>query len=471
MKIKYGLTFDDVLIVPKKSYVNSRNDVKVDTMLTKNIKMNIPLVSANMDTVTEAEMAIKMAKEGGIGIIHRFMSIEDQVSEVVKVKRSESFIIEEPYTFPNDKTVEEAKKFMKESNVGGLLVVNKNGKLAGILSRRDVLFADDKEVVSEVMTKNHDMVVVNKRISIEEARRILHKHRIEKLPIVDKEWNIKGLITSEDLRKVQEYPNALKDKKGRLIVGAAVGVKPEFLERAEELAKAGADVVVVDIAHGHSKLAIDAIKKIKKKIDIQVIAGNVATAQGTKDLIDAGADAVKVGVGPGSICITRIVAGAGVPQLTAIMKCAKEAKNVPIIADGGIRTSGDLTKALAAGASSVMCGNLFAGTDEAPGVTILRNGRKYKISRGMASFGAALGRKEREKQHEGVSDIVPEGVEAIIPYRGSAEEVIHQLIGGLRSGISYCGANNIKELQKNAEFIRITPAGIRESKPHDVEQV
>ncbi|NQV08655.1 IMP dehydrogenase [Candidatus Woesearchaeota archaeon] len=471
-KILYGLTFDDVLLVPKKSSVNSRKDVNVRTMLTKKISMNIPLVSANMDTVTESKMAIRMAKEGGMGIIHRFMRTEDQVYQVLKVKRSESFIIEDPYTFPQEKTVEDAKKFMKEFDVGGLLIVNKDNKLTGILSRRDVLFAENRFLVSDVMTKDHDMVVAQKKINIKEAEKILYKHRIEKLPIVDKNWNIKGLITSEDLRKVKENPLALKDKKGRLMVGAAVGVKPGFLERAQELVKAGADALVIDIAHGHSNLAINTVKKIKDNIkDVQVIAGNVATAKGTEDLINVGADAIKVGVGPGSICITRIVAGTGVPQLTAILKCAKEAKNIPIIADGGVRTSGDVTKALAAGASSVMCGNLFAGTDESPGLTILRNGRKYKVSRGMASYGAAFGRREREKSNEDVLDTVPEGVEAIVPYRGSAKEVIHQLIGGLRSGISYCGAKNIKEMQKNAEFIRITPAGVKESKPHDVEKI
>ncbi|MAG39098.1 IMP dehydrogenase [Candidatus Woesearchaeota archaeon] len=471
MKLRYGLTFDDVLLVPKKSSVNSRKEINVSSKLTKKIILNNPLVSANMDTVTESEMAIAMARKGGIGIIHRFLSLENQVSEVLKVKRSESFIIEDPYTFSQEKTILEAKAFMKEFNVGGLLIINRKNNLTGILSRRDVLFANDKQLVIEVMTKNSDMITINKKISIQKARKILHKYRIEKLPIVDDKGKIKGLITSEDIRKAYEYPLALKDEKGRLIVGAAVGVKKGFLERAIALKKAGVDVLVVDIAHGHSNLAINAVKEIKKNLDVEVIAGNVATAKGVKDLITAGADAVKVGIGPGSICITRLVAGAGVPQLTALFDCAKEAKKkgIPIIADGGIRTSGDLTKALAVGASSVMCGNLFAGTDEAPGVTILRNGTKYKVSRGMASFGAALGRKLRTGTD--TTENVAEGVEAIVPYKGRADEIIAQLIGGLRSGMSYCGSSNIKELQKNAEFIRITPASMKESKPHNIEKL
>ncbi|MBU1202080.1 MAG: IMP dehydrogenase [Nanoarchaeota archaeon] len=476
-KIKVALTFDDVLLVPKKTEVASRREITLSTNLTRNIKLNIPLVSANMDTVTESEMAIALAREGGIGIIHRFMSVEDQVLEVRKVKRSESFIVEDPYTLTKDKTVGFAREFMKQKSVGGLLIVDVNNKLEGILSRRDILFADDELLVSQVMTKNSHIISVQKKISFEEARKILHEHRIEKLPIVNKNNEVKGLITSKDLRKFEKHPLALKDDKGRLMVGAAVGVKTEDFERANELVKAGTDVLVLDIAHGHSKQAIKVIKELKKKFPkIDLIAGNVATAQGTKDLIVAGADAVKVGVGPGSICITRIVAGTGVPQLSAIINCSKEAKRlgVPIIADGGVKNSGDLTKALAAGASSVMCGNLFAGTDEAPGITQLRNGTKYKVTRGMASFGATLGRTARENgtiKDDDFSDVVPEGVEAMVPYKGKAQDVIKQLTGGLRSGISYCGARNIKEMQKNAEFIRITAAGVRESKPHDVELV
>jgi len=474
-KIKLGLTFDDVLLVPKKSDVKSRRDVNISAPLTKKILMRMPLISSNMDTVTEHKMAITMARAGGIGFIHRFMTQSQQVEEVMKVKRSETIIVDDPYTLPMNKNIAEAKLFMKTYGVSGLLIADKNNKLVGILSRRVVLFADDNEVVADVMTKNSDVVTVNRKIGFEEAKKILHKHRIEKLPIVNKNGYIKGLITSTDLRKIREYPNALKDKKGQLMVGAAIGVKEGFLERAQELVKAGADVLVVDIAHGHSDLAIKTIKTIKKNLAVDLVAGNVATTKGTRDLIEAGADAIKVGVGPGSICITRIVAGAGVPQLSAIISCVNEAKKkkIPIIADGGIKNSGDLSKALAAGASSAMCGNLFAGTEEAPGITILRNGRKYKVSRGMASFGAALGRKEREKNisDQSAKEIVAEGVEAMVPYKGSATEVIAQLTGGLRSGISYCGAKNIKGMQKNAEFVRITPAGVRESKPHDVEIV
>jgi len=471
--IKTGLTFDDVLLVPKYSSVKSRKEVDVTTSLSRNIKMNIPIISANMDTVTESKMAKRMAVEGGIGIIHRFLSVEDQVSEVLKVKRSESIIVENPYTFSPDKTVLEAKNFMKESGVSGLLIVDQNKKLIGVLSQRDILFVNNDCLISEVMTTN--VISVKNELSISDAKKLLFKHRIEKLPIVDDNGIIKGLITSKDIVKVQDHPLALKDNKGRLMVGAAIGVKHGFLERAEALLEAGADVLVVDIAHGHSNLAINAIKALKKKFTgVEVIAGNVATAKGTKDLIKAGADAIKVGVGPGSICITRIVAGAGVPQLSAIIACAKEAKKygIPIIADGGIKTSGDIVKALAAGASSVMCGNVLAGTTESPGLTILRNGRKYKVSRGMASFGATLGRNAREKESSNdLLDLVPEGVEAMVPYKGDAKEVLHQLIGGLRSGVSYCGAKTILQMQKNAEFIRITSAGIRESKPHDVDLI
>lgn len=470
-KIRVGLTFDDVLLIPKKSLLKSRKQVDVRTRLTKNISLNIPLVSANMDTVTESEMAIRMAREGGMGIIHRFMTVEEQVAQIEKVKRAETFIVENPYTIPIDKTVKEVREAMQEFGVSGFLIVDLKGKFAGILSRRDVLFADETDKVSFMMTPKHKVISIDKVESVQQVRELLHNHRIEKLPIINKKGEIKGLITSKDLRRIERHSLALKDRKGQLIVGAAIGVKPGDVERAKVLVKAGVDVLVVDIAHGHSTHAINMVKLLKKNFKVDVIAGNVATAKGTADLIAAGADGIKVGVGPGSICITRIVAGAGVPQLTAILDCAREAnkKNVPIIADGGVKTSGDLTKALAAGASCVMCGNLFAGTDEAPGLTILKNGVKYKVSRGMASFGAALGRKAREDNDSSMEEVVPEGVEAMVPYKGSAKDVIKQLIGGLRSGISYCGSKNIKEMQKNAELIRITPAGLRESKPHDVE--
>ncbi|MEM2855583.1 MAG: IMP dehydrogenase [Candidatus Nitrosocaldaceae archaeon] len=473
MSIREGLTFDDVLLVPKRSHIISRKDTDLRTRLSRNISLNLPIISANMDTVTEANMAITLAREGGIGIIHRFMSVEQQVEEVKKVKRSESIIIEQPYTILPTSTIYEAKNMMKNLGISGLLVVDENNKLIGIVTRRDVQFESDKKKISSVMTKS--IIKAKSNISIEEAKELLHKHRIEKLPLVDEKERVTGLITAKDIKKMEEYPLASKDKKGRLLVGAAVGVKGDFMERTEALLDAEADVIVVDIAHGHSENAINAMRMIKKAFpDCELIAGNVATGEGTKDLIEAGASAVKVGVGSGSICITRIVTGSGVPQLTAIMDCAKVAKDydVPIIADGGIRNSGDITKALAAGASSVMVGSLLAGTDESPGANITKNGKKYKIYRGMASFYASLGRKFREEGEvsidEDLNDYVPEGVEALVEYKGSVIEIVRHLAGGLRSGLSYCGATNIQELQRNATFIKMTTAGYIESMPHDV---
>jgi len=431
-----------------------------------------------MDTVTEANMAIAMAREGGIGIIHRFMSVEQQVNEVRKVKRAENIIIEQPYTIRQEQSLAEAMELMEEYNVSGLLVVDSDGKLVGILTRRDVMFesrvrAGEKRVY-DAMTKN--VITAKHTITLDEAKDILHKYRIEKLPLVDEHNRVKGLITAKDILRREQYPLAAKDRKGRLLVGAAVGVKGDFMERTERLLDAGADVIVVDIAHGHSENAINAIKMIKKAYpDCELIAGNVATAQGTKDLIENGVDAVKVGVGSGSICITRIVTGSGVPQLTAIMDCARVAReyDVPIIADGGIRNSGDITKALAAGAETVMIGSLLAGTDESPGVSITKNGKRYKIYRGMASFYASLGRRMREEGalniEDDLNDYVPEGVEALVEYKGSVVEIVRQLAGGLRSGFSYCGARNIEELHRNAEFIRMTMAGYIESMPHDVK--
>ncbi|GIU71920.1 MAG: inosine-5'-monophosphate dehydrogenase [Candidatus Nitrosocaldaceae archaeon] len=474
MDIREGLTFDDVLLIPKRSGVISRKHTDLSTRLSRNISLNLPIISANMDTVTESNMAIALAREGGIGIIHRFMTVEQQVEEVEKVKRSESIVIEQPYTISPSNTVADAKTIMKKFGVSGLLVVDKEGKLVGIVTRRDVQFESDNKKINNIMTKS--VIKAKYGISIDEAKELLHKHRIEKLPLVDEKNRVKGLITAKDINKMEEYPLASKDKKGRLLVGAAVGVKGDFMERTEALLEAGADAIVVDIAHGHSENAINAMRMIKKAFpDCELIAGNVATAEGTKDLIDAGADAVKVGVGSGSICITRIVTGSGVPQLTAIMDCAKVAKeyDVPIIADGGIRNSGDITKALAAGASSVMVGSILAGTDESPGVSITKNGKRYKIYRGMASFYAALGRKYREEgglsMEEDLNDYVPEGVEALVEYKGSVIDIIRHLAGGLRSGLSYCGARNIIELQKNATFIKMTTAGYIESMPHDVK--
>ena len=473
-----GLTFDDVLLIPKRSKVTSRKNIDVSTKLTPSIKLHIPIVSSNMDTVTESEMAILMARLGGIGIIHRFLPIEEQIREVKRVKRAEGFVIEKPYTTEASASAQEAFEFMKDRGVSGLIVINEEEKIQGIITQRDFLLLDDlkKFKVKDLMTK--DVITAPQGITIEEAKEILREHRIEKLPLTDKNGRLVGLITSKDIVKRLEFPQASKDEKGRLRVGAAVGVRGDYLERSEALLEADTDVLVVDVAHGHSDLAINAVKKIKAEFpEAQVIAGNVATREGTEDLISAGADGIKVGVGPGSICITRLVAGAGVPQLTAIMDAADiaEAHNIPLIADGGIRRSGDVVKALMAGASTVMIGSLLAGTTESPGFPILRNGKRYKVIRGMASLGATIGREYREKKgsfdEEDVAQVVPEGVEALVPFKGSAAEVVHQLVGGLKSGISYCGGNNIEEARRNAEFIQITSAGYKESKPHDVEIV
>ena len=475
MDIREGLTFDDVLIVPKRSPIVSRSQTDLRTKLSRNITLNIPIISANMDTVTESGMAIALAREGGIGIIHRFMAIEDQVDEILKVKRSESVMIEQPYTIKPDMSVAEAKKVMAEYGVSGLLV-EEEGKLAGIITRRDITFEkNNKRKVSEVMTK--EVITAKDGLTIEQAKEILHKQRIEKLPVIDDKRRIVGLITSKDILKMEQYPHASKDRKGRLLAGAAVGVKGDYLERTEALLEAGADVLVVDIAHGHSENAINTIHMIKKAFpSCELIAGNVATGDGANDLIKAGVDAVKVGVGSGSICITRVVTGSGVPQLTAVIDSVKVARdhNIPVISDGGIRNSGDITKALAAGSSSVMVGSLFGGTDESPGKTLVKNGKKFKMYRGMASFYASLGRKYREEgaqviDSDDLNDYVPEGVEAMVPYKGSVVEIVRQLAGGLRSGLSYCGAKTIPEMQKNAEFIKMTSAGYIESQPHDVD--
>ena len=475
MDIKEGLTFDDVLLVPKRSPVISRTQTDLKTKLSRNITINIPLVSANMDTITESGMAIALAREGGIGIIHRFMTIGDQVDEVLRVKRSESVMIEQPYTIKDDMKVHDAKKMMLEYGVSGLLVETEDRTLDGIITNRDIIFEKNMErKVAELMTKN--VITAKYGTTMEQAKEILHKHRIEKLPVVDDKKRIVGLITSKDIMKMDQYPSASKDKKGRLLVGAAVGVKGDFLERTEALLDAGADTIIVDIAHGHSDNAINTVNMIKKAFpNCELIAGNVATGEGARDLITAGVDAVKVGVGSGSICITRVITGSGVPQLTAVTESVKVSReyDIPVISDGGIRTSGDTTKALAAGASSVMVGSMFGGTDESPGKTLVKNGKKFKMYRGMASFYASLGRKYREEglqvvDSDDLNDYVPEGVEAMVPYKGSVVEIIRQLVGGLRSGLSYCGAKTISEMQNNAEFIKITPAGYIESQPHDV---
>ena len=474
--IRDALTFDDVLLVPKRSSIHSRKDVDLSTRLSRNIKLNIPIVSANMDSVTESAMAISMAHNGGIGIIHRFMPVERQVEEVLKVKRAESVIIEEPYTIWPSATMSDAKRLMQEKGISGLLVVDANKKLLGILTARDLLFEDnDLNRVSELMTPMKSLHTASADASIDEARQLLRKYKLEKLPLVDEEGRLRGLITSKDMVTLAERPQACKDSKGQLTVGAAVGIREGYIERARALVEAGVDVLVVDVAHGHSDRVLNVVRKLKKELSqVDVIAGNVATPEGTKDLIDAGSDAVKVGIGSGSICITRIVTGAGVPQLTAVLECAEAAieSGVPIIADGGIRNSGDITKALATGASSVMIGSMLAGTEESPGVTVMRNGRKYKIHRGMASVGASMKRGTEEAEDEAaLLEYVAEGIEAFVPYRGTSHEILAQLAGGIRSGLSYCGAKTLAELRQNASFVRLTSAALKESYPHDVESV
>ncbi len=477
--MKIGLTFDDVLLIPKRSAVVSRQDVSTATLLSRHIPLNIPIVSANMDTVTESRMAIAMARAGGIGVIHRWMSTERQAAEVARVKRAESFVVEKPYALAPSATLGQAQAMMTQHGTGGLLVLHPDGRLAGILTTRDIRFETDPErLVAELMTPRERLVTAPPGTTLEQAMALLHRYKIEKLPLVDADDQVHGLITAKDILKRALHPHASKDNKGRLRVGAAIGVRPGFLDRAAALLAAGADVLVVDIAHGHSENAIRAVGALRQRFgNIEIIAGNVATAQGVRDLVEAGVDAVKVGVGSGSICITRVVTGFGVPQLTAIIECAAAGRElgVPIIADGGIRTSGDIAKALAAGASSVMIGSALAGTQESPGITVIRNGRKYKVSRGMASLSATLSRPaegpDEEVEEVEWEKVVAEGVEATVPYRGSVDEVLQQFVGGLRSALSYCGALDIAELAKKAEFVQITNAGLRESGPHDVEQL
>ena len=476
MSIREGLTFDDVLLVPKFSDITSRSQTDLSTRLSRNIKLNIPLISANMDTVTESTMAVTMARQGGIGIIHRFLTIQEQANQVLKVKRSGSVMIENPYLVSQDETISTALDIMTEKEVSGLLVVDSESKLVGILTERDVLFEppDSAKLVKELMTK--DVITSKPGINVDEAKDILKNNRIEKLPLIDDDQKIHGLYTTQDILNTENYPIASQDSKGRPLVGAAVGVKGDFLERTEALLEAGTDAIVVDIAHGHSENAISTVKNIKKAFpDCELIAGNVATAQGVEDLVKAGVDAVKVGVGSGSICITRVITGSGVPQLTAVLDCAEIGKkyDIPIISDGGTRTSGDATKALAAGASSVMLGSMLGGTDESPGSTISKNGKRYKIYRGMASLAAARGRKSKETGlidlGDDLNDYVAEGVEAFVPYKGSVTDILTQITGGIRSGLSYCGGHTIEQMQENAEFIKMSGAGFAESKPHDVD--
>lgn len=479
--LRLGLTYDDVLLQPKYSTISSRKQVDVSTQLSRHIRLSIPIVSANMDTVTEAAMAIAMARMGGIGVIHRFMTIDQEVAHVRKVKRSQGWIIEEPYTIYPDQTVADARKLMQAHSISGLPVVDEQNKLLGILTARDILFAPETASVAARMTPRGRLITAPPGVDAESARLTMDEHRLEKLPLVDEHGYLRGLMTSKDLQRSVQFPHLTTDERGRLRVGAAIGVIGDYLERAEALVEADADVLVIDIAHGHAEHALKAVEAVRQRLgDVELIAGNVATGDGARDLASAGVDAVKVGVGPGSICITRLVAGVGVPQLTAVFDGAQAVSDleIPIIADGGIRQGGDVTKALAAGASTVMVGSLLAGTQESPGVTITRGDRRYKVARGMASAEAALYRVQRQDAEKGwaeweadVRDIVPEGVEAAVPYRGTAEEVVFQLVGGLRSGMSYCDALTLQELRKNATFIRITEAGRQEGRPHDVEML
>ncbi len=473
--MREGLTFDDVLLQPKFSNIRTRKEVSTKTRLTKNISINVPIISANMDTVTESAMAICMAELGGMGIIHRFLTIEQQVKEVVKVKRAHNFIIHDPYTIEDNANLDEVKELMRTRGVHSLLVINSDKRLQGIVTTRDMLFEDDHSIsVSSVMT-NLEKLIYKKvnhysEVDFEEAKKILKTHKLEKLPLIDETGHIKGLITVKDIEKRLEFPNAVKDDKGRLMVGAAIGVKNDFLERTGELVKVGVDVLVIDIAHGHAQNLLDTLYKVKSDFpDVDIIAGNVATKHATLDLISAGADAVKTGIGGGSTCSTRLVTGSGVPQLTAVLDSCDAAiyKDIPIISDGGIRYSGDIVKALAAGASSVMLGGMFAGCEESPGQTRIKDGQKIKVYRGMASYDAAASRLNAEKGYDvSLDDYVPEGIETVMPYKGRVKEVMEQLVGGLRSGMSYLGVNNIEDMRKNADFIKMSPAGWSESKPH-----
>jgi IMP dehydrogenase len=467
------LTFDDVLLVPAYSEVLP-NEVDVSTYLTPKIKLNIPLISAAMDTVTEAKTAIAMAQEGGIGIIHRNLDIASQAAEVEKVKKYESGMIVNPLTVRPYHKVREALDIMLKHNITGLPVTEENGKLVGIITNRDLRFEKNLDFrVDRLMTPKEKLITVREGITLESAKELLHKYKIEKLPVVDDEFRLRGLITMKDIEKIEKHPNACKDEMGRLRCGAAVGVGPDREERIEALLRVGCDVIVIDTAHAHTKRVIDSVVSTKSNFrKIELVAGNVGTAEGAEALIKAGADAVKVGVGPGSICTTRVIAGIGVPQITAVMDVGKVAQryDIPVIADGGIKYSGDITKALAAGAYSVMIGNLFAGTDEAPGEVVLYQGRTYKVYRGMGSIEAMKkGSHDRYAQDEMIeAKLVPEGIEGRVPYRGPIGGIIYQLVGGLRAGMGYTGCRTVEELRKNARFIKVTHAGLRESHVHDV---
>jgi IMP dehydrogenase len=470
--IKEALTFDDVLLEPAKSDVLP-SEVSIATRLTRNIPLNLPLLSAAMDTVTDSRMAIAIAQQGGMGIIHKNMTIEEQADEVDRVKRSESGMIVNPITMSPDQKIHEAMEVMKKYKISGLPITSE-GKLVGILTNRDLRFETRlNKKISELMTKEK-LITVPIGTTLEKAESILHRHRVEKLPVVDDKYNLKGLITVKDIQKKIAYPDACKDSLGRLRVGAAIGVTGDYAERAEALVKAGVDVLAVDTAHGHSTRVIEAVKRIKKKFpEIDLIAGNVAVDEGAAALAGAGADAIKIGIGPGSICTTRVVSGAGVPQITAIMNCSRVAHKagIPAIADGGIKYSGDIAKAIAAGGDCVMIGSLFAGTDESPGETVLYQNRSYKAYRGMGSIAAMKSGSRDRYSQEGAffeGKLVPEGIEGIVPYKGSIEVMIPQLAGGLRAGMGYCGCRNIKDLQSRSRFIRVTSFGLKESHVHDV---
>jgi len=470
--IKEALTFDDVLLVPARSEVLPR-EVNTETRFTNKITLKIPVISAGMDTVTKARMAIAIARQGGIGIIHKNISIERQAEEVDRVKRSESGVIVDPFYLSPDNLISEAEALMSKYRISGVPIVDQEKKLVGIITNRDLRFVENyNRPISEVMTDN-GLVTAPVGTTVEDAKEALQEHKIEKLPLVDDNNILKGLITIKDIEKAQRFPDASKDKQGRLIAGAAVGIADDTMERVAALVEAEVDVIVVDTAHGHSTGVLKIIEGIKSEYpDLKLIGGNVATAEATEDLIKAGADVVKVGIGPGSICTTRVVAGVGVPQITAIDDCARKAKeyNVPVIADGGIKFSGDIVKALAAGADVVMLGSLLAGTEESPGELEIYKGRSYKVYRGMGSIGAMQeGSKDRYfQEREDLKKLVPEGIEGRVPYKGSLEDTVYQLIGGVRAGMGYCGAATIKELQEKGRFVRITPAGLRESHPHDI---
>ncbi|MBI4065460.1 IMP dehydrogenase [Candidatus Gottesmanbacteria bacterium] len=485
--IPLGLTYDDVLLVPQKSQITSRTMVDTGTKLSRNITLAIPFVSSNVDTVTESAMAISMAKLGGIGVIHRFMTIERQIEEVMRVKRSEGFIMGNPFTLYPNQAVGEVRPLMKQHGVSSAVIVDKKNKVLGLVSERDMWFlTDETKRMKDVMTPAEKLITASINVTLKEARSIFRQHKVEKLPLLHKDRTLGGLITSRTVLNEDIYPKATKDGKGRLRVGAAVGVVGDYLDRVKGLIKAGVDFIVVDIAHVHSDHGLSAIKKLRRICQtVDLIGGNIATGEGAKELVRLGCDGVKVGIGPGGICITRIVAGVGVPQLSAIIDCATYAHkgNVPLIADGGTNYPGDMTKALAAGASNVMITGWLAGTDESPGSIILRKGQKYKVHRGAASFSAVASRilsgvsgqvrkelAESELNRE-LEEIVPEGVESFVPYKGPAKDVVHQLVGAVKSGMSYCNAKTIGELWKNAQFMQITSAGIRESTQHNVEEM